>query len=294
MDLKEFKLVIGVSGGPDSMYLLNQIFTDKNYGDIIVCHVNYNFRDDSSYDQFIVEDYCKKNNIKIKIKSVYYSEEKGNFEEWARLIRYNFFVEEIRNNGFSKIVIAHNLNDHAETFLMQTLRKSIVTYYGINPIGEYDGVQVLRPILDLKKSFILNELNKNGVKYAVDSTNEDESYLRNKIRKTLTDKEIDNLKVQAELENKTVDKFNKKYEHLFKSNSFDKTIFVDMDDFEINRFVYCWIKNNDSTNSIMKKKKKFVKEVVKQLGSSKNLKIVTDHLIINKQKNQVSIEMVSN
>lgn len=292
MDLKEFKLVVGVSGGPDSMYLLNKLITEHNYKDIIACHVNYNFRTDSDYDQSVVEDFCREKNIKLKIKSVKF--EKGNFEEWARIVRYDFFVEELELNNFDKIVIAHNLNDHAETFLMQTLRNSIVSYHGINPVGEYKGVTVVRPILGLKKSFILNELNKDGIKYAIDSTNEDETYLRNRIRKTLTDQEIDNLAVQAALENKVLLVFKEKYEDKYKSNTFNITIFDDMNEFDINRFVFCWIKENDTACSVLKKKKKFVKEVIKQLKSEKDLKIVTDNIVITKQKTQVSIEMVNN
>lgn len=291
MDLKNFKLIIGVSGGPDSMFLLNRLIKTKNYKDIIVCHVNYNYRTDSMKDQEVVENYCKENDIKYKTLSV--EHKSGNFEAWARTVRYNFFVKEIKINNFDKIAIAHNLNDSVETFIMQTARNNIVDYYGINKIGNYLGVEVVRPILNLKKSYILKELKKENITYAIDSTNDDEKFLRNKIRKTIKDEDLDTLKREAELRNIAIINFQTQYSDLYSSNSFDNKIFKQMNEVEINRFVFYWIKYNDHTNSVMKKKKKFIKEVAKQLKSEKNLEIITDIIKIIKIKTIVSFIMVN-
>ncbi|WP_338983539.1 tRNA lysidine(34) synthetase TilS [Spiroplasma endosymbiont of Othius punctulatus] len=287
MDLKEFKVVVGASGGPDSMYLLNKLFKEKNYKDIIVCHVNYNFREDSLIDQNVVEKFCIKNQIKFKVLNTKHVQ--GNFEEWARIVRYDFFVDVINENGFDKILIAHNFNDHIETFTMQTLRNNLVDYYGIKEITTYKNVEIMRPILNLRKSNILIELEAENISYAIDSTNDDIKFLRNKVRQNLEEETFDRVEQQIIAQNRIVEKFRSKYETQYLSDTFDTTIFDDMNDVEINRFVYCWIRENDKTNSVLKKKKKFIKEVVKQLLSKKSLEITTDNLKIVKKLNIVSV-----
>ena len=77
------KLLLGVSGGPDSMLLLNY-FKDKN---IIVCHVNYCVREDSYNDENIVREFCKNNNIKLEVLNLKNHSYKGNFENEARKLR---------------------------------------------------------------------------------------------------------------------------------------------------------------------------------------------------------------
>lgn len=80
------KMLLGVSGGPDSMFLLN-LLKNKN---IIVAHVNYNKRETSKVDEEIVVDFCKKNNIKYFVLNLKKHNEQGNFQNIARIQRYEF------------------------------------------------------------------------------------------------------------------------------------------------------------------------------------------------------------
>ena len=85
--------VIGVSGGPDSMALLHMLIKQKY--NLIVCNVNYNTRKESSLEQEMVKKYCLERNIAFEGISVNYSKLEGNFEAWARDIRYQFFKEKL-------------------------------------------------------------------------------------------------------------------------------------------------------------------------------------------------------
>jgi len=93
------KYVIGVSGGPDSMFLLDNIYNNSelDINNFIVCLVNYQKRKDSDYDEQIVVEYCQKRNIKVHVKKVaakdyeQYQTNSHNFQAVARGIRYDFF-----------------------------------------------------------------------------------------------------------------------------------------------------------------------------------------------------------
>ena len=91
MSKKKCKLV-AVSGGSDSMALLDMLY---NKGEkLVVCHVNYNVRESALRDENIVRDYCKERGIPLEIlKGFKYDKSEGNFENWARVVRYNFFKE---------------------------------------------------------------------------------------------------------------------------------------------------------------------------------------------------------
>ena len=83
------KCVVACSGGPDSMALLDQL--NKQGKDIVVAHVNYKHRDTADRDEKIVKEYCKKYDIPVRV--LYPVHEKGNFQAWARDVRYAFFEE---------------------------------------------------------------------------------------------------------------------------------------------------------------------------------------------------------
>ncbi|ATZ19101.1 tRNA(Ile)-lysidine synthase [Williamsoniiplasma somnilux] len=185
--------LIGVSGGADSIFLLREVIKNKPKN-LVVCHVNYNFRSDSNIDQSIVEKFCQENNLILEIKIVdtnFYQNMKENFEDWSRNLRYEFFVEMSKKYKINNLLIAHNKNDLVETFLIQEKRKALVSYFGLKKISNYKNLTVIRPLLNLTKSKILETLDRENVAYAIDSTNSDLKYLRNKIRSELKDNELD-------------------------------------------------------------------------------------------------------
>ena len=199
------KYLAAVSGGPDSMALLSQF---KN--DIIgVCHVNYHYRDTSDYDQSIVEKYCKKYNIKLYVlnidSSVYSTGKVKNFENWARIQRYNFFLKTANKTGIKQMLMGHNADDFVEYYFMQKSKKSKPLFYGIKKENYYHDLKIVRPLINIRKKELENYCKKNNIEYAIDITNDDPKYLRNKIRKStsvLADEDFFKLYHKIELINK--------------------------------------------------------------------------------------------
>ena len=174
--------LLGVSGGPDSMFLLNEYKNRK----IIVAHVNYNLRSSSKTDEKILKNYCKKNNIKIEILQVN-EKPKGNTESWARKIRYDFFKKIYLKYNCKKLLIAHHKDDFLETALMQQRSGRTPFYFGIKKKIFINDMNILRPYINLYwKNQILEEIKKHKIPYGIDETNNDEKFSRNKIRKELS------------------------------------------------------------------------------------------------------------
>ena len=124
------KIVIGVSGGPDSMCLLDSLYCLKEKLDIeiVVAHVNHMIRKEAEEETDYVKKYCKEHVIPCFIKKVNVlelaKEQKLGTEEIGRKIRYEFFIEVAEQIGANKIATAHNANDNAETVFMNILRGS--------------------------------------------------------------------------------------------------------------------------------------------------------------------------
>ncbi len=103
-------LLLAVSGGPDSMALLNDYKKSK----VVVAHINYKKRADSDIDQKIVEDFCAKYEIPCEVLVVT-KECVGNFQKWARDIRYEYFKKIYQKYDCKKLLVAHHLDDFIET-----------------------------------------------------------------------------------------------------------------------------------------------------------------------------------
>ena len=173
------KKILAISGGPDSMFMLNWYKKNKN---IIVAHVNYHLRSDSNNDQKIVEIFCKNNNIKYEVLDVK-EKPKGNIEAWARDVRYSFFKEIILKYNAKEVLIAHHKDDFLETAIMQSNSKRTPRYFGIKKKTIINEIQIRRPFINLFwKDEILKSLLKEKIKFTVDSTNEDQTFSRNKVR----------------------------------------------------------------------------------------------------------------
>ena len=182
------KLVLGVSGGPDSMCMLDNlriIQEEKliNF-EIIVAHINHLIREEATEDEQYVENYCKKNNIKCFVKRVYVKKfadiNKMGLEEAGRKVRYDFFEEILKKENANKIGIAHNKNDKAETIIMNLLRGSGLT--GLKGIEPKRDNKYIRPILNLERDEIENYCKENDLEPRIDKTNFINDCTRNKIR----------------------------------------------------------------------------------------------------------------
>lgn len=178
------KCVVACSGGPDSMALLDQL--NKQGKDIVVAHVNYKHRDTADRDENIVKDYCEKYDIPVRV--CYPVHEKGNFQAWARDVRYAFF-EEVADAFDAKILyVAHQMDDVIETYLFQKNRNMICDWYGLKEKSIRHGYQIIRPLLNFTKSELQLYCNENGVSFGIDESNLTNHYTRNVIRHTQIEK----------------------------------------------------------------------------------------------------------
>lgn len=179
------KIVVGVSGGPDSMTLLHilQKFKEKYDIEIFVAHINHMIRENAKIDEKYVEDYCKKNNIQCFVKRADVVAkaqiDKNGVEEAGREVRYNFFNEVLKRTNSNKIAIAHNLNDNSETVIMNCLRGTgLAGLKGIEPKrGKY-----IRPLIETPREEIEKYCAQNNINPRHDESNDDTTYTRNKIR----------------------------------------------------------------------------------------------------------------
>ena len=184
-------IVVGVSGGPDSMTLLNVLIHLKekyklNY-QITVAHINHMIRQEAEEETKYVQKFCKKNNIECCIKrekvEELAKEEKTGTEEAGRKLRYSFFDEVSEKVQANKIATAHNSNDNAETVLMNIMRGSGTSgLKGIEPIRDN---KYIRPLIDCSRKEIEEYCNEQKLEPKIDRTNFENVYTRNKIRNLL-------------------------------------------------------------------------------------------------------------
>ncbi|MFH1030111.1 MAG: tRNA lysidine(34) synthetase TilS [bacterium] len=183
IDLFKKKVIIAVSGGPDSvclLYNLNKIKKDYQM-DLSVCHINYRLRgSDSNKDENFVADLCKKLKISFYLLKPlnldFYSEDS------LRKIRYDFFEEIKEKIKADFIAVAHNCDDQAETILMNFLRGASVK--GLAGMKMRSG-SLIRPLLKTSRKEILHFLEKEKIDYRIDLTNLELDFFRNKIRNGL-------------------------------------------------------------------------------------------------------------
>ena len=180
------KIVVAVSGGPDSMCLVDNLcmLREKLNFELVVAHVNHGIRKNSTIDEEYVENYCKVNQIEYFILHSNIpkisKEEKIGLEEAGRNVRYNFFNEVLSKTSSNKIAIAHNSNDNVETILMNILRGSGTSgLKGIEPIkdGKY-----IRPLIECERQDIEEYCLRKNLNPRHDESNDDNTYTRNKIR----------------------------------------------------------------------------------------------------------------
>ena len=203
------KIVIGVSGGPDSMCLLNNLkkisldvpqcpqtnpermgmspnkpgTNGDNWFEIVVAHVNHMIRKEAKEDEEYVKQYCQKNGIEFYEKSIDVEKlahtNKIGTEEAGRKARYDFFQEVLKKTNANKIAVAHNKNDKIETILLHTLRGSGIE--GLEGIKAKCG-NIIRPLLECERTEIEAYCEENQLKPRIDKTNFENVYSRNKIR----------------------------------------------------------------------------------------------------------------
>ena len=187
------KIVVGVSGGPDSIALinvLNDIRNDEKISlnfELVAAHINHNIREEAKSDEEYVVEFCKNKQIEVFVLSAEVlkraQEEKKSTEETGRNIRYEFFEKVLEQTNSNKIATAHTANDNAETVLMNMMRGSGTSgLKGIRPIRDR---KFIRPLIETTRNQIESYCEENKLNPRIDKTNFENEYTRNKIRNLL-------------------------------------------------------------------------------------------------------------
>ena len=176
--LNKSKLLVCVSGGVDSMVLIN-LLKRLNY-DVSIAHCNFNLRnDESDLDEDFVKSYAFNNSIQFFSKSFVTQLRKHSMQMAARNLRYKWFYNILKTEKLDYIITAHHLDDSLETFILNLSRASGIE--GLTGIKQLNDV-IVRPLLVFSKNEILNYAKANNIKWREDSTNIKNDYQRNQIR----------------------------------------------------------------------------------------------------------------
>lgn len=180
--LQKAKILIAVSGGLDSMVLLDLI--SKSNLEFAVAHCNFQLRgDESDADENFVKSYCETNSLLgffQKFDTKQFSEdEKLSIQVAARKLRYEWFYELIKTKNYDFIATAHHLDDQLETFLIHFSRGTGLD--GLTGIPSQND-KIIRPLMIFSRAEIETFANENQLKWREDSSNVSDKYVRNKIR----------------------------------------------------------------------------------------------------------------
>ena len=181
------KVVVGVSAGPDSMFLLYILMElRKKIGfTIIVSHINHKVRIESDEEEKFLKKYCLDNNIEICCMEIN-EYNKENFHAYARNIRYNFYKEIVSKYNASYLMTAHHGDDLMETILMRLTRGSTLSgYHGISLVTDMTEYKIVRPLLFMTKDAIKEFNDLNNIPYRIDKSNLSLKYTRNRYRKNI-------------------------------------------------------------------------------------------------------------
>lgn len=275
------KYLVACSGGPDSMALLN-MFKDKY--ELYVCHINYHKRSSAKRDENIVRNYCKENMIPY-IKYDYKDNKKGNFQDLARVFRYEKFAECVNKYNLEGVLVGHHLDDLLETYLIQKERNATVTYYGLKAKTVLKGVKIYRPLLKYTKKDLEEYCLKNNIKYGIDESNLTDNYKRNKIRHSKIDKmsKADKKELLKEIKYRNY----VQNEEIKAVNSFIKH----KDHFDYDEFMNCpYLKR--LLRMLLKEdlSDKYLDEIIKALKSKKNIELDIDDKCLYKEYDYIEVK----
>lgn len=183
---KDDNIVLGLSGGPDSMALLYVLLALKKKMDfnLLIAHINHGVRGaEALKDEMFVKDISYSLDLPFfstRVDMVALAKKEGiSAEEAGRKLRYGFFREILKSKGTGKIAVAHNKKDQAETLLMRIMRGT-----GIDGLKgmEFKTDDIIRPILDIDRWEIEKYIEDENIDTVLDKTNLETIYTRNKVR----------------------------------------------------------------------------------------------------------------
>lgn len=210
--LQQAKILIAVSGGLDSMVLLD--LAVKSELQIAVAHCNFQLRDtESDGDENFIKSYCQENSIQVFFQRFdtkqFAEDEKLSIQLAARKLRYQWFYELLENENFDYVLTAHHLDDQLETFLINFSRGTgLDGLCGIPSLND----KIVRPLLIFSRAEIETFANENQLKWREDSSNASDKYVRNKIRHQM-------VPILKELNPSFLDSFEKTIQNLNQAQS---------------------------------------------------------------------------
>ncbi len=184
---KDATYLLACSFGPDSMALFDML--EKAGAHFVCCFINYHKRGQDSIDEENnLRNYCNKHNVPFEMLDARTIKEEGNFQEWAREVRYMFFTQMYVKYNAKGLFVAHHQDDMIETYIMQKQRNAVVKEYGMKEVSKVRRMTVIRPLLHYTKHELEYYDKENLVPYSVDKTNLTNQYERNRIRHEIIEK----------------------------------------------------------------------------------------------------------
>ncbi len=177
-------IVIGLSGGPDSMCLLDIIKKLNRKITIVCAHINHNIRKESFEEQKFIESYCKESNLIFETTTFDKKSEDQDYNELElREKRYNYFETIIKKHNAKYLFTAHHGDDLVETVLMRITRGSnLKGYTGFQVETKKNNYKVIKPLIFLTKDDINKYNEENNIPFVLDKTNDEDNYTRNRYR----------------------------------------------------------------------------------------------------------------
>jgi tRNA(Ile)-lysidine synthase len=201
-------VLVGVSGGPDSVALVHILLAlaPEFSFQVAIAHLNHRLRrDESSRDEAFVVSLAEQLDLRVHVERQdvrrYQKNHRLSLEEAARQVRYRFYDAIASKFGYEKIALGHHADDNAELILMYLLRGSGPR--GLSGIPPLRDAKIIRPLIDIKRTEIMDYIAVKSLDCVVDSSNRDSQYLRNRVRNRL----IPELK--AEYNPKLIDSLNR-------------------------------------------------------------------------------------
>nr|WP_263323925.1 tRNA lysidine(34) synthetase TilS [Neobacillus sp. Marseille-Q6967] len=185
------KIIVGVSGGPDSLALLHYLWQQQESKNIsiVAAHVDHMFRGKESYeDGLFVQAFCKERSIPFEMTRINVPEliqrTKKNSQIAARMARYDFFAAVMKKYGYDYLALGHHGDDQIETILMRLTRgSSSSARAGIPFTREFARGWIFRPFLGHTKAELENYCRENFLTPRIDPSNDKDVYSRNRFRR---------------------------------------------------------------------------------------------------------------
>ncbi|WP_353893368.1 tRNA lysidine(34) synthetase TilS [Proteinivorax hydrogeniformans] len=178
------KVVVAVSGGPDSialLYLLNEL-KDKHNLKLHIAHLDHSLREEAVKDSLFVKDVAQSLDLPYTIEKRFVCQ-KGSIQQSARQERFEFLKDVCAQNGSDTVFLGQHKDDQLETIMMNFFRgSSLWGLGGIRPVNNYGQIKLIRPLLDFTKREILSYLRKHSISFREDESNKSTKYKRNKFR----------------------------------------------------------------------------------------------------------------